>query len=189
MIRGVTFDFWSTLYAPDPDRQRGAYPLRVAAYQKLLAAHGLELTLSDAAAAFDAAEEAFNAAWHDGRPFTARDRASHLLAANDLSARDDLLTAAVQELEDAGIHADLRLAPGAAEVIPELARQGVRIGLISDTGTSSGRVLRWFLERDGLLPYFTALSFSDETGHCKPRVGAFEAALDALRLPAIEVMH
>jgi HAD superfamily hydrolase (TIGR01549 family) len=188
-IRGVTFDFWSTLYAPDLDRSGGAFPLRVEAYRKLLAGHGIELDSEAAARAFDAAEEAFNLAWHEGRPFTARDRAAHLLTAHGISVDEDLLTGAVQELEEAGVHARLQLASGAVEALAELSRRAIAVGLISDTGTSSGRILRRILERDGLLPHFRALSFSDETGHCKPRPQAFTAALEALRLPAEAVAH
>ncbi|HEX2863222.1 MAG TPA: HAD family hydrolase, partial [Deinococcales bacterium] len=65
------------------------------------------------------------------------------------------------------------------------------LGIVCDAATTPGRILRELLAADGLLGFFVpeALSFSDETGHCKPRPQAFQRALDGLGLPPAQVAH
>jgi putative hydrolase of the HAD superfamily len=71
------------------------------------------------------------------------------------------------------------LVPGVREVVPRLARR-YKMGLISDIGLTPGRVLREFLRRDGLLPHFQVLTFSDEAGATKPDRSVFLRTLSAL---------
>jgi putative hydrolase of the HAD superfamily len=75
-----------------------------------------------------------------------------------------------------------------AEVLPRLARRYC-LGLISDVGLTPGRILREILRRDGLLPHFQALTFSDETGTTKPEPGQFLRTLDALDTRPGEAAH
>ena len=65
---------------------------------------------------------------------------------------DDAIAGSRAAHRGIGASAHLQLHPGAAETIPALAEAGVRLGLISDTGLTPGRILLEFLERDGLLP-------------------------------------
>jgi putative hydrolase of the HAD superfamily len=78
--------------------------------------------------------------------------------------------------------------PDASAVLAELAAD-YRLAVISDTGLTPGRVLRQILEQDGLLPYFTHLTFSDELGRSKPHAEAFEATLAALNATPAEGVH
>jgi putative hydrolase of the HAD superfamily len=80
------------------------------------------------------------------------------------------------------------LLPGVTDVVPRLASK-YRLGLISDVGLTPGRVLRTFLRRDGLLPLFRALTFSDETGVTKPVPAVFRRTLAVLDAPPGRAAH
>jgi putative hydrolase of the HAD superfamily len=81
-----------------------------------------------------------------------------------------------------------RPVPGVSEVLPRLA-QRYRLGVISDTGLTPGRVLRQVLDRDGLLRYFRVLTFSDETGATKPLPKQFLSTLDRLETRPENAAH
>lgn len=61
-----------------------------------------------------------------------------------------------------------------------LRAAGVRICLLSNAGLP----IRTVLDRDGVTPWIDGLVLSYELGYVKPDVRIFEAALDALGLPA-----
>ena len=64
-----------------------------------------------------------------------------------------------------------------------------RLGIISDTGFASGKAQDDLLERDGLRSLFAVTVYSMDIGHAKPRREPFDAALEALGVPAGEVIH
>jgi putative hydrolase of the HAD superfamily len=78
--------------------------------------------------------------------------------------------------------------PGVTEVVPRLAER-FRLGLISDTGLTPGRVLRQVMRRDGLLACFDALTFSDELGTAKPHPDPFLHTLSVLVARPEEAAH
>ncbi len=80
------------------------------------------------------------------------------------------------------------LVPGATEVIPRLARKYV-LGILSSARLGPGMELRAQLQADGLLAYFRAAFFSNETGLYKPDPAAFQHLLGALRLPPESVVY
>ena len=80
------------------------------------------------------------------------------------------------------------LIPGVLEVLPRLAER-YPLGLISDVGLTPGRVLREFLRRDGLLPLFRVLTFSDEAGRTKPVPEVFLRTLAALDARPEQAAH
>jgi FMN phosphatase YigB (HAD superfamily) len=73
-------------------------------------------------------------------------------------------------------------------VVPRLA-QRFRLGLISDTGLTPGRVLRQVMDRDGLLSYLDVLTFSDELGMAKPQPEPFLYTLRLLDASPEEAAH
>jgi len=64
-----------------------------------------------------------------------------------------------------------------------------RLGLVSVTGVSAGRLIRGILEKQGVLAYFEALAFSDEEGYVKPDPRLFMAALEALGVEPGKAVH
>lgn len=70
------------------------------------------------------------------------------------------------------------------KVLQELKAQGLRLGLVSNY--AHGGVVRDALARLGLLDLFDAVVVSGEVGYLKPHPRIYEAALDALGVPAAE---
>ncbi|MDI6402969.1 HAD family hydrolase [Balneolaceae bacterium ANBcel3] len=70
------------------------------------------------------------------------------------------------------------LAPGIREAL-EYISPYYSLAIISDTMFSPGSVIRSYLDRQQILSYFDAYSFSNETGVSKPHPKAYETALIA----------
>ncbi|GAB4261001.1 MAG: HAD family hydrolase [Thermoleophilia bacterium] len=189
-IRGVTFDFWNTLYT---DRAEGSAGDITARRLRVLRAALRECGVNpDEVALQEAHRAGFGAylqAWQAGRHYGARDHVLHVLAAFRVRPQDGVVERAARLIEDLGGRAALRLLPGAADTLAALAQAGVALGLISDTGLTPGRVLVRYLERDGLLPHFHALTFSDETGFPKPDPRMFHVTLAAMGVGPGEAVH
>ena len=80
------------------------------------------------------------------------------------------------------------LIDGAGEAVQRLA-QRYRLGVISDSGLSTGKTLRQFLKRDDLFDCFACTTFSDEVGVSKPHTRIFQLTLDRLGAQPREAVH
>jgi FMN phosphatase YigB (HAD superfamily) len=183
--RGVTFDFWFTLFLPHPDVPEHRVRLLadwlgapIAAVQDVLA-EGFELHAAEALA---------------GRQWGPRELAELLLRRLP-DRRDEDTERRVRELaslvERGSSDIGARPVGGAMETIVRLRRAGVRLGIVCNTGFSPGRVLRGFLDRAGMLPHFesSALAFSDEVRVPKPDPRIFRAALAGLGISPDQAVH
>jgi len=181
-ITALTFDFWNTLYSADGGLDE-VRPRRHAALRTLLGACGLQVSDEALTSAYRYSFDAYMAAWNAGRHFGAREQVDFMLAHFGISAAgvaQEIILDTAREIEDASLLAPLQLLPGVKETIPRLAAEGYRLGLISDTSLTPGRILVRFLEKDGLLDSFGALTFSDATGYTKPDQRMFTATLARL---------
>jgi HAD superfamily hydrolase (TIGR01662 family) len=190
-VTALTFDLWNTLYSPDSPYDM-VRPRRVDAIRRLLASGGVHPSEEQLQEARHAGIGAFVAAWMDGRQFGSHEHVLNILerfGVDPTSLDQEAIPATVLEIEDASLMADLELLPGVRETIPALAAAGYRLGIISDTSLTTGRILRRFLEKDGLLDCFTALTFSDETGYPKPDRRMFESTLARLGADPSQAVH
>jgi len=71
------------------------------------------------------------------------------------------------------------LKPGVSKILKELSLQ-YKIGLISNTGITPGRIIKLVLEEYDILKYFQVTVFSDEIGYYKPNHLLFQKALKHL---------
>jgi HAD superfamily hydrolase (TIGR01549 family) len=191
-VTAITFDFWNTLYSADAGTMDTARPKRLETLRELLAACSVHPSADELQQAYRSGFDAYMEAWMSGAHFGAREQVLCILArfGLDPAAVDrDLISRAVREIEDASLLAPLQLLPGARETIPALAAAGYRLGVISDTSLTPGRVLRQFLDKDDLLAIFEALTFSDETGYTKPDRRMFESTLATLGAQPTQAAH
>jgi putative hydrolase of the HAD superfamily len=76
------------------------------------------------------------------------------------------------------------LFPETIEVLAELKKRGLRLGVISNFDDRAYSVMRSL----NILQFFDSVTLSSETGYCKPDREIFEAAVRSLGVPASEVL-
>ena len=187
MLKAITFDFWNTLYKAAPY----AFALRRKFLFEVFARHHIEVTVEQVDEAEGVAFHTWNRIWREEcRTPPAADWVRWML--------DELLitlpTPDFQALADYFDRSLLEANPGpalidgAAETVRRLAGR-YRLGVISDSGLSTGKTLRQFLKRDGLLDCFICTTFSDEIGVSKPHARIFQLALEQLQTRPQEAVH
>ncbi|MCX8033257.1 MAG: HAD family hydrolase [Thermoleophilia bacterium] len=191
-IRAITFDLWNTIYSADDGSLDPVRPRRREAMRRLLASVGVKPSPEQLQEAYSASFRAYLAAWEAGKHYGAKDQVYFFLrwfGVDEQSLPHETVEDTARQIEEAGYAANLKLLPGLRETVQELAASGYRLGVISDTSLTPGRVLRHFLEKDGILGCFTALSFSDEIGYPKPDRRIFVRTLEELGATPDEAAH
>jgi putative hydrolase of the HAD superfamily len=194
VIRLVTFDFWDTLVVDSPENLRAQRALRVAAIRRALEEAGAGGSEADAEEAHERSGVALTERyWSRHRDPSAEEQLRIVLDTAGPGTAARLAPALFAEALRGYISPVLAhppgLSPGAAAAVRGLAARGVRLGIVSNTGRTPGRILRRVLERHGLLDHFTIISYSDEIGVRKPDAGIFSATLAEAGIPAREALH
>lgn len=185
-LRAVTFDCWSTLIHEEPDsRPRLALETALAAAAR---ERSVEVSLERAGLAISNAWARHADLWRRGTASGAVDMAGWALAEVGAPAPERAAQLGAQ-FEAIIAQATRRALPGAEHTLRALAERGVRRALICDTGMSSGRSVRQFLDRLGLLPWLEVLVFSDEAGVPKPHPKVFHTALEGLGVAPSAALH
>jgi putative hydrolase of the HAD superfamily len=184
-LQAVTFDFWGTLY-----QNAYAHEERLALLEGVLERHSQPRRMDELEAAYSHARSVWDRVWRDQQRSIPIERwLEELLGHLDVRLPDQAEDRLGETIESVYLHGDdPRPVPGVREVLPSLSER-YRLGLISDTGLTPGRVLREVMRRDGLLSYFGALAFSDELGIAKPQPEPFTRTLEALGVAAAEAAH
>lgn len=181
-IRAITFDFWGTLFRNANGEARTQRRI-----DQLCEATGC--AAGDAAEALEeVAREFMRVHIEEKRTKTPEDAVDiacrHLgrtLGEEQASRLAGQFARAIVEHPAVPIDDALEAVEAAAGACP--------IGLISDTGISPGSSLSQLLERNGFLPHFAALTYSDEVGVSKPQAPMFERTAQALGVAPHEILH
>jgi putative hydrolase of the HAD superfamily len=186
MIEAITFDFWNTLYRP-----ANARPLRMQRLIETLAKNGIAVEADRLEAADQVARTEWNRAWlEDYRTLGAAEWLSVLFGALNAQLPASEFEALAHYF-DRGLLDDRArptLVDGVAAMLDRLSAH-YRLGIISDSGLSSGLTLREVLQRDGVVGYFACLTFSDEIGVSKPHARAFTTTLNCLGVDPSHAVH
>lgn len=166
MIEAVTFDLWDTLVYT---RNYGEF--RLPALNNLLMVNGVLLDE-------DELNEAYMTGWRHSRHVIRAEGNRHVQTAEIVD----------RMLSEVGLVDPPGLKEEATETLAALHGR-YRLGLVSVTGVSAGRLMRGILEKQGVLAYFEALAFSDEVGYVKPDPRLFMAALEALGVEPGKAVH
>ena len=184
MIEAVTLDLWDTLVYT---RNYGEF--RLPALNRLLMVNGVFLDENEL-------NEAYMAGWRHSSHIIRTEGNRHVQTTEivdrvlsevglvDPPNRDEI----VRMYEEAVLMDPPRLKEGVTETLTVL-HDGYRLGLVSVTGVSAGRLMRGILEKQGVLRYFEALAFSDEVGYVKPDPRLFMAALEELGVEPRKAVH
>ena len=203
MIEAITFDFWDTIAIDDsdePKRRALGLPSKATARVELFARHVTrkhpEIAHEQAVRAYQHANENFQQAWHEERhtPGIAVRMydAYEFLGLRPGPGRFSRLMREVDELireiETMEVRIQPDFTPGVHAALDELSLH-YKLGIISDTIHTTGRGLRYLLQRQGLLRYFSYMLFSDEIGASKPEARVFRQAALGLGAGPGQIVH
>ena len=185
MIQAITFDFWNTLFVAV-----NAGEVRLQQIKKALERNG-RADVPDVRI-----ERAISYAWQEWdrvwvqeyHTFGAEEWVSLLLSYLCVTVTKAEQEALIHMMATSGMQENPSLIAGLTTVLPRLA-QDYRLGLICDTGLSPGWMLRDWMDRHGILVYFSQLTFSDELGVSKPHPRAFLSTLAQLDVSPKFAVH
>jgi FMN phosphatase YigB (HAD superfamily) len=177
MMDAVTFDYWNTLMWEEPGSLREK---RLEVWTQSLTELGAVVDPVQLERAHDAAHQEYVESWTAGRQFRVEDAVDHMVERLDGELETDARRALVEGFSEGGRRAAVHPSNGVRECLEALRDAGVRMGIICDIGLTPSPVVGELLEREGLLGFFDAMSFSDEVGHYKPARAIFEHALTEL---------
>jgi putative hydrolase of the HAD superfamily len=177
-LRAVTFDFWQTLVAEQPGGMRD---VRTELWLAELEGAGQSRAREDLDAAFEENWERFDERWlaNTGQ-WGAVETVDFVGDRLGLTFEDGLRDRLIDSFRIVAQRAELVTAPNLEPCLRTLRAAGLRLGIVCDVGLTGAPVLRDLLDARGLLGYFEAWSFSDETGWFKPAPEAFLPALEGL---------
>lgn len=187
-VRALTIDFWNTMVVA---RTGGAAreQQRFAHLAQAMHRCGGPSDEPRLRTAYRAAVDRFNATWErDHQTPATAELVRCIWDALALEIDEALHAETVTVFEEGLLHGPPDLADGLAEALAWAADR-YRLGVISDTMFSPGRVIRRLLDERGLLRYFDVCIFSDETGFSKPDPRAFHQAAAALGVAPDELAH
>ncbi len=186
-IRVVTVDLWNTLVGAAGSNRRQADRLR--RIQAYAARIGVELSEGAVLQALQETWRYYRSLWRgQQRTPTSEELTAFLWRVLTLPEEPRMVQQLAEELAYGVLESPPPLLPQAQETVAVLAEH-YRLGLISDTAFSPGRVLRELLGRYGLADFFAVYSFSDETGVAKPHPRAYTTVLEALQARPEEALH
>lgn len=190
MIRAVTFDWWNTLVRNSTnDYIERLKEIRLRGIQTILQQYGHAFDYRALSGAYDAQGEQLHAIWQMGADLDPAEQIVILLKLLDAKLAGELIAKLIEPYSMAVLKHPPVLSLGALETLKELKARGLKLGLISNTGRSSGAVLREVQRRFGIRDYFDTLTFSNEQKVRKPAREIFERTLRALGVKASESVH
>ncbi len=192
MLEAVTFDFWETLAQDSAENLHRTRALRIDGLRDALRGAGWDRPRETLETAHDEAWRRIATVWATGVDVGTRGQVAVLLECLDPSLPGAVHGNLWPALEEAYAIPALSFPPaarpGADQALWALRDRGIRIGLISNTGRTPGRV-RILLQRAGLLGHFEALTFSDEAGIRKPDPRIFRWTLNKLGVRPERAAH
>ncbi len=191
MIRGVTFDWWHTIAeTPGPDYDARIREIRIARVHEVLEAAGVATSADALYAAYDRHTDLLKQTWKTHADLTAEEQIDAFVDFAGIHLRDDGIVTAIADAFGGAIRAKPPiLYPHISEILWRLRREGYRIGLVSNTGRTWGRILRILQDGFGIGTAFHVRVFSDEVRARKPDARIFEIAANTLGLAPREIVH
>ncbi len=193
MLQAVTFDLWQTLLLDPAENLCRAREARVRGIADLLAGGGHAVSLEAVDRAYDRAGERLEAVWQTHADVGPHGQVCWMLESLGLNGGIPDHGSLMDSLEAAYCQPILSFMPhanhGAGELLAALRGRGLSLGLICNTGRTPGKMLRLVLDRLGLAPHLSVLTFSDEVGLRKPHPEIFRRTLEGLGVAPSDAVH
>jgi putative hydrolase of the HAD superfamily len=188
MIKAITFDFWQTLYADSSELNKRRQVVRAECCHQFLVEREYHCTLAEVDAGFQSAYRFIVERWHQHRGVTEEEWILRFFKTLQFNLAQPDFNLFIQFVGEVLLDTPPVLISFVRETLAELSTK-YQLGVISDTGLTPGRVLRQLMERNGILQYFAAQTFSDKTLYTKPEVIQFHSTLEQLNVHPAEAVH
>jgi len=187
-MRAITFDLWGTLFHDKPGRLEFMLKERVALTQSILDSYGFDIPKERIEEAFHVSGEEIVKIRKRGYDLDTPEQTRLLLSHLGRNPSHELVFDLEKKLSEMTLAYPPVLAPQTKEVLSFLFPK-TKIGLISNTGRTPGRILRRILENLGILHLFCCLIFSNEVGLWKPNPQIFFCAAKCLKANPGDIIH
>lgn len=186
-IEIITIDFWNTLFNSDSGELRNSTRSKVLIDTLKDMQVNVELDLFDTV--MKKSWKYYNEQWlHELRTPTATEIINYLWDEMNLLRNEQAIQYVIDFFENSILYFPPTLQQNALSVIQQLSCK-YKLAIISDTGFSPGRVMSQLMENIGIKKYFSAFSYSDETGVAKPHPLAFTTILHQLHCSPENALH
>lgn len=185
MIQAITFDLWNTLFSNKSYSEQ-----RIQKFFLFLQERKFFIPFDQFKNAFDDKfhfsavtfeEIKFHHIYTEDRILSVLEELNIKIPQSDV----DLLT---REFEPMMLQNPPPLKKGVKKTLEDLSPD-YQIGLISNTGVILGKVISKVLDEYGILQFFDATIYSDETGLFKPHPKMFEIPLTKLNCSPLNAIH
>ena len=187
MLKVITIDFWNTIFDSSSGNERNKYRLNalITETDKL----GIFIRQEELEPAMKSSWEYFNHIWmNEQRTPSSIELVRFFWEKLNIPENEDSIQRIAETFSNSILVHPPMLVENVKNSIDELNRD-YKLGIVSDTGFSPGSVLKILLEKEGILDYFSAFSFSDETGVSKPHEKAFRKVLDEFDCKPEDALH
>ena len=192
-IQAVTLDLWQTLIIDQRDWGRERARIRVEGAVAVLNEAGEHFTEELVTGAYRACYRTCRAVHEEGLDVSFKEQVQIFVRGIDggLPERISQETFAqiLDRYADSFFDAPPVMADGVPEMLAGLRKRGLRIGLISNTGMTPGRLFRAYLEDLGIMEFFDHMTFSDEVLLSKPNKDIFLHSFAGLGCQAERTVH
>jgi len=139
--------------------------------------------------AYDTADAAFNAVWHDQHvTWPIATRLDVVLKGLGRTLPPEAYDRVVAEHASMEVDVEPDLIEGCAEALASLSKI-YKLAIVSDAIVTPGRRLRDLLEKHDVKQYFGGFAFSDEVGRSKPHRAMFASAAKQLSVKIEQMVH
>lgn len=187
MLKVITFDFWNTIFDSSNGIERNKFRQRALINE--LDKHGRLIKQDEFEDAMKKSWDFFNGIWfNEKRTPTPNETVSFFWKYLNMEHNDESINIIINDFAISTLKFPPKLNEGVEEAIKKLSTD-FELGMVSDTGFTSGKLLQELLDTFDLKKYFKVFSFSDETGVSKPHKKAFDTVLDELDCKPENALH
>ena len=188
MLKAITFDFWQTLYADSDENWQKRQAIRTKKCHVYLDSRGYACGLDDVGFGLEEAYNLVNTLWHQHKGISVKRCMMRFAEVLQLQLEETDLDHLIDCLGDAFLETPPIMIANVKPVVSRLS-ENYPLGIISDSALTPGSFVRQLMDQDGILQFFTAFTFSDETEYTKPQVPQFHSTLAQLDAKPAEAVH
>ncbi len=183
MIYTITLDLWNTIF-----NNKSYSDFRLDFFIQFLEKKHIAISLEEIKKAFHLAFYLPERNYKKNNHIYTEQRITNLLKNLKIKLSEIDINLIKNRFEGAMLRDPPLLKMGVIKTIEELS-SNYKLGLISNTGVTPGRIINKIFQRYEIFKYFKAMIYSDEIGYYKPHKILFETALEHLKCRPQNVIH